>query len=98
MENTITIPIVINLDFLHGVLEQVIQANLKELRKADKTREKDEILLSREQIAKYLGTSTATISNYIRDGLPFLKLKRRPYFKVSEVEAYMAKKTPGRKR
>ncbi|MES2797062.1 MAG: hypothetical protein V4683_13920 [Bacteroidota bacterium] len=54
--------------------------------------EKEDKLLSRNELAKYLGVTTASITTYKNDGMPFLLVKRRPYFKISQVEAYMFKK------
>ena len=51
--------------------------------------EKEDKLLSRTELAKVLGVTTATITTYKNNGLPYRMIKRRPYFLLSEVEKYM---------
>lgn len=46
-------------------------------------------LLSRTELAQMLGVSKASITTYKNNGMPYKMVKRRPYFKLSEVENYM---------
>ncbi|MDZ7934054.1 MAG: hypothetical protein U5M51_03615 [Emticicia sp.] len=46
-------------------------------------------LLSRTELAQILGVSKASITTYKNNGMPYKMVKRRPYFKLSEVENYM---------
>lgn len=49
----------------------------------------EEALLSRQQIAAELGVSLVTLTDWMKKGLPFLRLNGRVYFKRSEVIASM---------
>jgi len=49
----------------------------------------EEPLLSRQQIATELGISLVTLNDWMKKGLPFLRLNGRVYFKRSEVIASM---------
>jgi predicted transcriptional regulator len=89
MESTMMINIPIN-EFKNFVIEAI--RNEIQAIKSNIIREKEDKLLSRNEIAKYLGVTTASITTYKNDGMPFLLIKRRPYYKLSQVEAYMQKK------
>jgi len=49
----------------------------------------DEPLLSRQQIAAELGISLVTLTDWMKKGLPYLRLNGRVYFKRSEVISSM---------
>jgi len=49
----------------------------------------EEALLSRQQIAAELGVSLVTLTDWMKKGLPYLRLNGRVYFKRSEVIASM---------
>jgi hypothetical protein len=49
----------------------------------------EEALLSRQQIAAELGISLVTLTDWMKKGLPYLRLNGRVYFKRSEVIASM---------
>lgn len=49
----------------------------------------EEPLLSRQQIATELGISLVTLTDWMKKGLPYLRLNGRVYFKRSEVIASM---------
>jgi hypothetical protein len=49
----------------------------------------EEPLLSRQQIAAELGISLVTLTDWMKKGLPYLRLNGRVYFKRSEVIASM---------
>jgi hypothetical protein len=49
----------------------------------------EEPLLSRQQIAAELGISLVTLTDWMKKGLPFMRLNGRVYFKRSEVVASM---------
>lgn len=89
MESTMMINIPINefKNFMIEVIRNEIQAIKNNL-----SSEKEDKLLSRNELAEYLGVTTASITTYKNDGMPFLLIKRRPYYKISQVEAYMQKK------
>jgi hypothetical protein len=49
----------------------------------------EETLLSRQQIAAELGISLVTLTDWMKKGLPYLRLNGRVYFKRTEVIASM---------
>jgi len=53
----------------------------------------EEPLLSRQQIAAELGISLVTLTDWMKKGLPYLRLNGRVYFKRSEVIASMKHNT-----
>jgi hypothetical protein len=53
----------------------------------------EESLLSRQQIAAELGISLVTLTDWMKKGLPYLRLNGRVYFKRSEVIASMKHNT-----
>jgi hypothetical protein len=89
MESTMMINIPIN-EFKNFVIEAI--RNEIQAIKSNISPEKEDKLLSRNEIAKYLGVTTASITTYKNCGMPFLLIKRRPYYKISQVEAYMQKR------
>lgn len=54
--------------------------------------EEQERLLSKKELAEELGISLVTLTDWMRKGLPFLRLQKRVYFKRSEVLAIMQQK------
>ncbi len=53
--------------------------------------QENEMWLSTEQIAKYLGVSTITIRKWIRGkrGIPFVRIGRQYRFKISAVDEWI---------
>lgn len=54
--------------------------------------EKEEALISRRDIAGYLGISLVTLTDWMKKGLPFHRLNGRVYFQKSEVLEYVKSK------
>lgn len=54
--------------------------------------EKEEALISRRDIAGYLGISLVTLTDWMKKGLPFHRLNGRVYFQKSEVLEYIKSK------
>lgn len=52
----------------------------------------DERLLSKQELATELGVSLVTLTDWMKKGLPFLRLHKRVYFKKSQVLAVMQQK------
>ncbi|QJD97698.1 helix-turn-helix domain-containing protein [Mucilaginibacter robiniae] len=52
----------------------------------------DERLLSKQELATELGVSLVTLTDWMKKGLPFLRLHKRVYFKKSEVLNAMQQK------
>ena len=74
-----------------AVTESLANATLKN--PAD---EKDSQLLSRKEIAAFLGISLVTLTDWMRRGLPFHKVNGRVYFQRSAVLEYV--KSHGQRR
>jgi len=51
--------------------------------------QKEEPLISRKDIALYLGVSLVTLTDWMKKGLPFHRLNGRVYFQKSEVLNYV---------
>ncbi len=51
--------------------------------------EKADLLISRKEIAQYLGISLVTLTDWMKRGLPFHKVNGRVYFQRSEVLEYV---------
>jgi hypothetical protein len=64
--------------------EELTQSSIPAARQAP-----EETLLSRQQIAAELGISLVTLTDWMKKGLPYLRLNGRVYFKRSEVIASM---------
>jgi hypothetical protein len=64
--------------------EELNQSSIPAARQAP-----EETLLSRQQIAAELGISLVTLTDWMKKGLPYLRLNGRVYFKRTEVIASM---------
>ncbi len=63
---------------------------MNQISKTDEKREVgEEPLLSRQQIASELHVSLVTLTDWMKKGLPYLRLNGRVYFRRSEVIACM---------
>ena len=58
----------------------------------------DERLLSKRELAEELGVSLVTLTEWMKKGLPYLRLQKRVYFKRSEVLAIMQQKAGGNRK
>jgi len=56
---------------------------------ADATSSKEEPLISRKEVARYLGISLVTLNDWTKKGLPVHKVNGRVYFQRSEVLQYV---------
>jgi hypothetical protein len=70
-------------------LREVIREELKQSPIPASRQAPEETLLSRQQIAAELGISLVTLTDWMKKGLPYLRLNGRVYFKRSEVIASM---------
>lgn len=52
----------------------------------------NERLLSKKELAEELGISLVTLTDWMKKGLPYLRLQKRVYFRRSEVLAIMGQK------
>jgi hypothetical protein len=70
-------------------IREVIREELPQTSQSTGKPSPEEALLSRQQIASELGISLVTLTDWMKKGLPFLRLNGRVYFKRSEVIASM---------
>ncbi|MBB5440457.1 putative DNA-binding transcriptional regulator AlpA [Pedobacter sp. AK017] len=78
---------IINEQALSQCIRDALRKELQEHFKigGSSRQEPEERLLSKQQLAAELGVSLVTLSDWMKKGLPFLRLHRRVYFKKSEV-------------
>jgi hypothetical protein len=74
-------------------LREVIREELQKPSSPTAKAMPDETLLSRQQIAAELGISLVTLTDWMKKGLPYLRLNGRVYFKWTEVIASMKHNT-----
>lgn len=77
---------IINEQALSQCIRDALRAELQEYFKTGGgSSQEQERLLSKKELATELGVSLVTLSDWMKKGLPFLRLYRRVYFKKSEV-------------
>lgn len=86
---------IINHEALSHCIRDAIRAELQEHFKKGNSppRQDEERLLSKKELAEELNVSLVTVTDWMKKGLPFLRLHKRVYFKMSEVLAIMQQKT-----
>ena len=85
---------IFNYEALSRCIRDAVRAELQEHFKArGNTLPHDERLLSKQELSEELGVSLVTLTDWMKKGLPFLRLHKRVYFKKSEVLAIMQQKT-----
>jgi hypothetical protein len=86
----------INTDALSRCIKDAVREELQEHFKTSGSQPPpDERLLSKQELAAELGVSLVTLTDWMKKGLPFLRLHKRVYFKMSEVLKIMQQKTKG---
>jgi len=85
----------INHEALSRCIRDAVRAELQEHFKTGGSQPKDERLLSKQELSEELGVSLVTLTDWMKKGLPFLRLHKRVYFKKSEVLKVMQQKTKG---
>lgn len=78
---------IINEQALSQCTRDAVRAELQQhFKTGDSSKqEQEERLLSKQEMADELGVSLVTLSDWMKKGLPFLRLHRRVYFKKSEM-------------
>ena len=84
---------IINQEALSRCVRDAVRAELQEHFKMGETSPQDERLLSKQELSEELGVSLVTLTDWMKKGLPFLRLHKRVYFKKSEVLKIMQQKT-----
>lgn len=85
---------IINHKALSQCIRDAVRAELQEHFKqsgGDKLQEQER-LLSKKELAEELGISLVTLTDWMKKGLPHLRLQKRVYFKRSEVLTIMQQK------
>ena len=86
----------INEEALSRCIRGAVRAELQEHFKTDSSQPpQEEPLLSKQELAAELGVSLVTLTDWMKKGMPFLRLHKRVYFKRSEVLAIMQQKSKG---
>lgn len=83
----------INEEALSRCIREAVRAELQEHFKTSGSQPPlEERLLSKRELAAELGVSLVTLTDWMKKGLPFLRLHKRVYFKRSEVLKIMQQK------
>lgn len=84
---------IINQEALSRCVRDAVRAELQEHFKMGEKSPQDERLLSKQELSEELGVSLVTLTDWMKKGLPYLRLHKRVYFKKSEVLKIMQQKT-----
>jgi hypothetical protein len=77
---------IINDEALSHCIREAVRAELQEYFKTGGSQPPNsEKLLSKQELAAELGVSLVTLTDWMKKGLPYLRLHKRVYFKKSEV-------------
>jgi len=77
---------IINHEALNKCIRDAVRAELQEHFKTGGDQSPNsEKLLSKQELAAELGVSLVTLTDWMKKGLPYLRLHKRVYFKKSEV-------------
>jgi len=77
---------IINQEALSLCIRQAVRAELQEHFKTGGSQlPSSEKLLSKQELATELGVSLVTLTDWMKKGLPYLRLHKRVYFRKSEV-------------
>ena len=77
---------IINHEALSQCIRDAVRTELQEhFKKGSNPPPDDERLLSKQELAAELGVSLVTLTDWMKKGLPYMRLHKRVYFKKSEV-------------
>jgi len=77
---------IISTEALILCMRKAVRAELQEhFKKGGSQPSQEEKLLSKQELATELGVSLVTLTDWMKKGLPYLRLHKRVYFKKSEV-------------
>jgi len=76
---------IINYEVLSLCIREAVKAELQKHFKTGGSQPAEERLLSKQELAAELGVSLVTLTDWMKKGLPFLRLHKRVYFKKSEL-------------
>jgi excisionase family DNA binding protein len=83
-------------DFRKWIRDAVKECLENTLPKNPTVAEREDPLVSRKEIAQYLGISLVTLTEWMKRGLPFHKVRGRVFFQRSEVLEYVKSHRPRR--
>jgi len=76
---------IINHEALSQCIRDAVRAELQHFKTGGSQPPDAEKLLSKQELAVELGVSLVTLTDWMKKGLPYLRLHKRVYFKKSEV-------------
>ena len=88
---------IINYEALSHCIEDAVRAELQEYFKKGSTPppQCNERLLSKKELADELDVSLVTVTDWMKKGLPFLRMQKRVYIKMTEVHKIMQQQIKG---
>ncbi|MDN5287695.1 MAG: hypothetical protein JWR38_3969 [Mucilaginibacter sp.] len=85
---------IINEQALSQCIRDAVRAELREhFRTGSNQLPKEEQLLSKQELADELGISLVTLTDWMKKGLPFLRLHKRVFFERSKILEIMRRQT-----
>lgn len=84
---------IINEQALSQCIRDAVRAELQHFRTGGNQLPKEEQLLSKQELAAELGVSLVTLTDWMKKGLPFLRLHKRVFFERSKVLEIMRRQT-----
>jgi predicted DNA-binding transcriptional regulator AlpA len=85
---------IINKQALSQCIRDAVRAELHQhFRTGGNQPPQEEQLLSKQELAAELGISLVTLTDWMKKGLPFLRLHKRVFFQRSEVLEVMRRQT-----
>lgn len=72
-----------SLEELKGVIQSVVDVVLQNQKNCNQSADND--VLSREEVLKFLECSSPTLIKFQKEGLPYLRLGKKIYFRKSEI-------------
>ncbi|MEX2564870.1 MAG: helix-turn-helix domain-containing protein [Cyclobacteriaceae bacterium] len=76
---------------IQDAVREEIKSALKEVKTSDMRPSEKEKLLTKKEMAEELDVSLVTLTDWMKKGLPFLRLNKRIYFRREEVLKSMSK-------
>ena len=76
---------------IQDAIRTEIKTALQEQRAAPEPTREDDRLLTKKEMAEELDVSLVTLTDWMKKGLPYLRLNKRIYFKREEVLKKMSK-------
>ncbi len=73
------------LDCIQDVVRKEIRQALNDARQDPHPKDDKDRLLTKKEMAEELNVSLVTLTEWMKQGLPFLRLNKRVYFKRNEV-------------